>query len=121
MSKFPSPQWIPGNPNDRSVTGFRIRNGSAKGPMSRTLYFGMKARGDGPRETYITPNRIIITAADEQTWLEARANPSGYRSAVDRQGCDDAQGTWAQGRKGSSCEPAACVQAQAPVIGSCVT
>jgi hypothetical protein len=68
--------WIAGNPNDRSVTGFRIRNGGAKGPMSRAFYYRLKARGEGPRETYLTPDKIIITAADERAWLEARANPS---------------------------------------------
>ena len=75
MSKFSRPQWIPGNPNDRSVTGFRIRNGSSKGPMSRAFYYAMKARGLGPREISLGLNRIIITAADEAAWLEARANP----------------------------------------------
>jgi hypothetical protein len=82
MSKSPSPPWMPGNPHDRSVTGFRTRNGSSKGPMGRTFYYGMKARGEGPRETYITPNRIIITAADEAAWLEARANPSGTEARL---------------------------------------
>lgn len=81
MSKSPSP-WIPGNPNDRSITGFRTRNGTSKGPMSRVFYYALKARGAGPRETHLTPSRIIITAADEQAWLEARANPSGTEARL---------------------------------------
>ena len=34
--------WVPGNPNDRSVTGFRIRHGSSRGPMSRRYYYELK-------------------------------------------------------------------------------
>jgi hypothetical protein len=79
VSKSP---WIAGNPNDRSVTGFRIRNGSSKGPMSRAFYYAMKARGVGPRETYLSPNRIIITPPDEAAWLEARATPRGTEARL---------------------------------------
>jgi len=68
--------WIAGNTHDRSVTVFRIRCGGAKGPMSRAFYYRLKARGEGPRETYLSPGKIIITSADERAWLEARANPS---------------------------------------------
>jgi len=74
--------WVPGNPNDRSVTGFRIRCGSAKGPLSRGVYYRMKAEGLGPRETYLSPHRIIITAKDEAEWLEARANPQGTEARL---------------------------------------
>jgi hypothetical protein len=82
MSKLPLAPWVAGNPNDRSVTGFRIRNGNARGPMSRGFYYKMKKRGDGPRETYLSPDRIIITAADEAAWLEARANPRGTEARL---------------------------------------
>jgi hypothetical protein len=68
--------WVPGNPNDRSVTGFRIRNGGARGPMSRTFYYAMKKRGEGPRETFISFNKTIITERDELAWQERRATPS---------------------------------------------
>jgi hypothetical protein len=50
--------------------------------MSRGFYYAMKARGVGPRETHITPGRIIISAADEASWLEARANPCGTEARL---------------------------------------
>jgi hypothetical protein len=67
--------WIPGNPHDRSVGGFRIRNGSGRGPMSRSFYQRMKERGEGPRETFLSALKIIITPQDELAWQEARADP----------------------------------------------
>ena len=73
--------WTPGNPNDRSVTGFRIRHGSARGPMSRTFYYGMKKKGLGPRETTIN-NFTIILPADEREWEEARAKPVGTEAKL---------------------------------------
>jgi hypothetical protein len=82
MSKLPLAPWVAGNPNDRSVSGFRIRHGSARGPMSRGFYYKMKRRGDGPRETYLSPDRIIITPADEARWLEARSNPQGTEARL---------------------------------------
>jgi len=81
MSKV-SIEWQPGNPNDRSTKGFRIRNGTSKGPMSRAFYYKLKRRGDGPRETYLSPGRVIITAKDEAAWLEARANPCGTEARL---------------------------------------
>jgi hypothetical protein len=74
--------WIAGNPNDRSVTGFRIRNGSARGPMSRTFYYKLKMVGLGPRETFLSPGKTIISAADEAAWQEARANPSSTEAKL---------------------------------------
>jgi hypothetical protein len=68
--------WIVGNPNDRSVTGFCHRHGSAKGPMGRSFYNKLKKRGLGPRETVIG-GKTLISAADEAAWDEARANPVG--------------------------------------------
>jgi hypothetical protein len=50
--------------------------------MSRGFYYAMKARGMGPRETCLGLNRIIITAADEAAWLEARANPRGTEARL---------------------------------------
>lgn len=74
--------WVPGNVNDRSVTGFRIRHGTARGPMSRTFYYAMKARGEGPRETFLSVGKVIITEADEAAWEEQRANPRGTESRL---------------------------------------
>lgn len=81
MSKV-SIEWQPGNPHDRSITGFRIRQGNARGPMSRAFYYKMKARGDGPRETYLSPGRVLITAKDEAAWLEAKSNPQGTEARL---------------------------------------
>ena len=73
--------WTPGNPNDRSVTGFRIRHGGPRAPMSRRFYQVMQQRGLGPRETIIN-NKTIITAADEAAWEAARANPTGTEAKL---------------------------------------
>ena len=74
-------EWAAGNPNDRSITGFRVRHGSAKGPMSRKFYFTMKKQGLGPRETYIN-NLIIITPQAEAEWEAARAAPRGAEARL---------------------------------------
>jgi hypothetical protein len=63
------------DPNDRSVTGFRIRHGSARGPMSRALYYRLKKEGRGPREIRVTPTLIIITPEDEVAWHQQLAHP----------------------------------------------
>jgi hypothetical protein len=73
--------WIPGNFNDRSVKGFRIRHGSDRGPMSRTFYYRMKKAGFGPRETNIL-NKVTITSEDEQAWERARAEPVGTEAKL---------------------------------------
>jgi hypothetical protein len=67
--------WVPGNPNDRSVLGFRIRHGGSRGPMSVTLYNKLKKSGRGPRET-VVGGAIVILCEHEREWDEARANPS---------------------------------------------
>jgi hypothetical protein len=74
--------WTPGNINDRSPTGFRIRHGSARGPMSKTKYAKLKKEGRGPRETWLGPNDVIITVADEQEWDRARAEPVGTEARL---------------------------------------
>ena len=56
---------------------FRIRHGSARGPMSRKFYFTMKKQGLGPRETYIN-NLIIITP-------QAEAGMGGGTSCAQRE------------------------------------
>jgi hypothetical protein len=75
-------EWVPGNPNDRSVTGFRTRNGGAKGPMSRSFYYGMRKRGIGPRETFLSPTKVIITPTDELAWQQARSHPHGTEAKL---------------------------------------
>src|SRR5262245_44815142 len=68
-------QWVPGNPNDRSVLGFRTRHGSSRGPMSVTLYNKLKKLGLGVRET-VVGNVVLILPEDEKAWDDARRNPS---------------------------------------------
>ncbi len=67
--------WVPGNPHDRSVKGFRIRHGGSRGPMSITLYTKLKKRGLAPRETVIG-NVIVILPEDEKAFDDARRNPT---------------------------------------------
>jgi hypothetical protein len=69
-------EWVPGNPNDRSVYGFRVRHGGRKGPMSKTKYFAMKKAGRGPREMELN-GTIIITAAAEAEWERVNGAPKG--------------------------------------------
>ena len=71
-----------GNPNDRSVTGFRVRHGGARGPMSKTKYAKLKKEGRAPRETWLGPNDVIITKADEEEWDRARAAPVGTEARL---------------------------------------
>ena len=59
--------WLPGNPNDRSVYGWRIRHGGSHGPMGSSKYHQLKKEGRGPRETIIG-GKILITVADEAAW-----------------------------------------------------
>jgi hypothetical protein len=68
--------WVPGNVNDRSVEGFRIRHGGRRGPMSKSKYHRLKNEGRAPRETVIGPNTTLITVADELAWDQERANPT---------------------------------------------
>jgi hypothetical protein len=66
--------WIPGNPNDRSIGGFCIRHGGLRGPMSRKFYNDLKKKDLGPRETFVD-TKIIITVEAEAEWERARAEP----------------------------------------------
>jgi hypothetical protein len=63
--------------NNRSVTAFRERHG-----LSRTLYYALKQQGRTPRETFLSPHKIVITAKDEARWLAARANPRGAEARL---------------------------------------
>jgi hypothetical protein len=69
-------EWFPGNPNDRSVYGFRWRHGGRKGPMSKTKYFALKKAGRGPRELELN-GTIIITAKAEAEWERLHSAPKG--------------------------------------------
>ena len=73
--------WVPGNVNDRSITGFRIRHGSAKGPMSRKAYYALKKSGKGPRESY-RGGVLFISIKAEADWDNACSDPK--RSAKTR-------------------------------------
>lgn len=68
--------WEPGNPNDRSVLGFRIRHGSARGPMSKQKYQGLKNKGRGPQEIS-DGHTIIISVEAEAEWDRKQATPKG--------------------------------------------
>src|SRR5262249_23743516 len=68
--------WIPGNINDRSITGFRIRHGSPHGPMSKRFYYEMKEEGTGPREIVLANKKIIIRVREEKAGEDARATPT---------------------------------------------
>jgi hypothetical protein len=67
--------WTPGNPFDRSVEGFRIRHGTRLGPMSRSFYYGMKRRHQGPAEKHVN-GKVIITVEAEAEW-DAHTAPPG--------------------------------------------
>src|SRR5262245_2216579 len=71
-----APQWYPGCPGDRSVTGFRYRWGSSRGPMSKAKYYKRQRLGLGPREVQLPPGRVIITPDAEADWAKARSNPN---------------------------------------------
>src|SRR6266478_1854432 len=78
--------WLPGNPHDRSIEGFRIRNGSARGPMSKKFFYSMKQAGLAPRIKRVLGKQIITPAA-ELEWQEAQDIPisdkvQAARSAV---------------------------------------
>ena len=72
--------WVPGNPNDRSIGGFRIRHGSARGPMSIHFYNTLKRAKRGPKETVVN-GVIMILPPDEAAWDEAMRNPTGDEAA----------------------------------------
>jgi hypothetical protein len=74
--------WVPGNPNDRSIEGFRIRHGGRNGPMSKSKYYALKKENRGPRETCLGGGKIVITPLDEAAWDEARANPTGVEARL---------------------------------------
>jgi hypothetical protein len=75
--------WLPGNPNDRSITGFRVRNGSARGPMSKKFFYSMEKAGLGPRVKRVLGKRIITPAA-ELAWQEAQDAPISDRMRAER-------------------------------------
>jgi hypothetical protein len=69
-------EWIPGNPNDRSIKGFCIRHGTARGPMSKSRYHKLKKLQRGPKET-IVGSVISILPADEAAWEDRWRAPTG--------------------------------------------
>jgi hypothetical protein len=72
--------WVPGNPNDRSVLGFRIRHGGARGPMSVKQYITLKKAGRGPRET-VVGDVVKILPEDERAFDDACRNPTEEEAA----------------------------------------
>jgi hypothetical protein len=76
------PKWVAGNPNDRSITGFRHRHGSERGPMSKATYYRLRNAGRGPVETPVSANRVIITVENELKWERSRSNPTGTEAKL---------------------------------------
>jgi hypothetical protein len=74
-------EWVAGNPNDRSIRGFRIRHGGSRGPMSTSFYNRLKKEGRGPRESY-ADGKVFISVEAEQEWDRARANPTGTEARL---------------------------------------
>src|SRR5262245_36732556 len=74
-------EWVPGNENDRSILGFRIRNGGARGPMSKSQYKSLQKSGRGPREIRAL-NTIIITPEEEAEWRRERTEPKGAEARL---------------------------------------
>jgi hypothetical protein len=68
---------VPGGQFDRSIDGFRLRQG-----LSRSTYYRLQASGRGPVETRISVRKIIITAAAERAWEQARTNPTGTEAQL---------------------------------------
>jgi hypothetical protein len=77
-----TPPWVVGNPHDRSITGFRVRHGTERGPMSKATFYRLRKMGLTPRETPVSPHRSIITVADEAAYERARANPTGTEAKL---------------------------------------
>jgi len=72
--------WVPGNPHDRSILGFRTRHGNSRGPMSVAFYNKLKKLGLGPHETVVGMT-VSISPEDEKAWDDARRNPTGDEAA----------------------------------------
>jgi hypothetical protein len=68
--------WVPGNPNDRSIAGFRIRHGGSRGPMSKFKYQALKRAGRAPRETELN-GMILISQKAEAEWERRNERPTG--------------------------------------------
>jgi hypothetical protein len=75
--------WVPGNPFDRSVFGFRVRHGGKKGPMSKTKYAELKKKKLGPRET-IMDGMVRIMPPDEEEYDRRMAAPLGTAARLAR-------------------------------------
>jgi hypothetical protein len=73
--------WVPGNPNDRSIRGFRIRHGNSRGPMSKQKYQSLKDKGRGPDEIR-DGNTVIIPVEAEARWNRERAAPQGAEARL---------------------------------------
>jgi len=89
--------WVSGNPNDRSVYGFRVRHGGRKGPMSKTKYFALRKAGLGPQEQFIG-GMIRITAEAEAAW-DAKMMTPKYAGAAARLAWREARAEQAQARR----------------------
>jgi hypothetical protein len=66
--------WVNGGAGDCSVDGFRHKNGSGSGPMSKKFYRDLQAAGLGPKETVIR-GKVFVFPEAEAEWRTARSNP----------------------------------------------
>jgi hypothetical protein len=83
-----------GSPFDRSITGFRLRQG-----LSRSTYYRLQAAGRGPAETRISLRKVVISPSAEKAWELAMANPTGSEA---RLVAKMKQAASAQARKGAA-------------------
>jgi hypothetical protein len=68
--------WVKGGVGDCSIDGFRHRNGSGSGPMSKKFYRDLQALGLGPKET-VVGGKVFVFPEAEAEWRAARTNPTG--------------------------------------------
>lgn len=68
--------WVKGGAGDCSIDGFRQRNGSSSGAMSKKFYRDLQALGLGPKET-VVGGKVFVFPEAEAEWRAARTNPTG--------------------------------------------
>jgi hypothetical protein len=68
---------VPGSQFDRSITGFRLRQG-----LSRSTYYRLQRAGRGPRETRISLRQVVISPTAEAAWEAAMVKPTGVEAKL---------------------------------------
>ena len=85
---------VPGSQFDRSITGFRMRQG-----LSLSTYYRLQRAGRGPRETRISLRQVVISPTAEAAWEASMVKPSGAEARLVSKLKADAS---AQARKGAA-------------------